>query len=249
MTTRKLIKLDQADYAEAAAGPSSPSAGAAAAAANASKAAATINERQKRKDETPQVFASNPPSDPLSFRPGPQYTPMAPRPHLQLELGEVLTQAGAGPSAADHRGDPEGEGGAVRHAGRLGRPRGRRCHRPQAQALGARRRALPGGGGRKSAVGGVQVTKKVVEYFGDAEESVISFVMEEVRTHAVAQSHSLRSFRGAHLSTADAWRQLAKRTGAAGMVTNLGPILESDCEDFVFKMWRMLIFEMLNQMP
>ena len=37
--------------------------------------------------------------------------------------------------------------------------------------------------------------------------------------------------------------------GAAGMVTNLGPILESDCEDFVFKMWRMLIFEMLNQMP
>jgi hypothetical protein len=43
-----------------------------------------------------------------------------------------------------------------------------------------------------------------------------------------------------------AFSQLEKHSSAPEMIENLGPILESDCDDFVFKMWRMVIFEMLD---
>ena len=64
----------------------------------------------------------------------------------------------------------------------------------------------------------VTLTFVAYRYFGEPEESVIAFTVE-------------------HLSL---------RVGAKDMATVLRPLLVDDCDDFVFKMWRMLIFEMLS---
>ncbi|ETV87742.1 hypothetical protein, variant [Aphanomyces astaci] len=62
------------------------------------------------------------------------------------------------------------------------------------------------------------VNKKIVEYLGEEEESLIGFVL----------------------------RQLNQHTAAQAIVDELVPVLEHDAEIFVVTMWRKLIFEMLR---
>ena len=62
------------------------------------------------------------------------------------------------------------------------------------------------------------ITKKITQYFGEPEESVIAFTVE----------------------------QLVQHIGATETAEALRPLLMGDCDDFVFKMWRMLVFELLS---
>ncbi|ETW10158.1 hypothetical protein H310_00528 [Aphanomyces invadans] len=62
------------------------------------------------------------------------------------------------------------------------------------------------------------VTKKIVEYLGEEESTLIGFVL----------------------------RQLHQRTAPQAIVDELVPVLEQDAETFVLTMWRKLIFEVLR---
>ncbi|RHY35435.1 hypothetical protein DYB32_000074 [Aphanomyces invadans] len=62
------------------------------------------------------------------------------------------------------------------------------------------------------------VTKKIVEYLGEEESTLIGFVL----------------------------RQLHQRTVPQAIVDELVPVLEQDAETFVLTMWRKLIFEVLR---
>ena len=105
------------------------------------------------------------------------------------------------------------------------------------------------------------IAKKVTEYFGEKDETVISFVMEEVRAPDLQQRQpnirhvkpqnvftvflgrvviaSPQQLRRTCLMQADClcyafvfW-QLEKHSSADDMVDNLGPVLADDCDDFV----------------
>ena len=62
------------------------------------------------------------------------------------------------------------------------------------------------------------VSKKVAELLGEEEPSLVEFVVEKV---------------GEHLSAKD-------------MVSELEPVLDDEAEQFVIKLWRMLIYETLK---
>ena len=62
------------------------------------------------------------------------------------------------------------------------------------------------------------VNKKVAELLGEEEPSLVEFVVEKA---------------GEHL-------------GAAAMVDELEPVLDTEAEPFVIKLWRMLIYETLK---
>ncbi|CAK4716998.1 unnamed protein product [Aphanomyces euteiches] len=62
------------------------------------------------------------------------------------------------------------------------------------------------------------VKKKIVEYLGEEEDTLIGFIL----------------------------RQLSQRAGAQSIVDELTPVLEQDAEVFVMSMWRKLIFEVIR---
>lgn len=62
------------------------------------------------------------------------------------------------------------------------------------------------------------VAKKIVEYLGEEEETLMSFIISKLK----------------------------ERTGAAAILAELANVLESEAEIFVIKLWRMIIFEVLR---
>ncbi|KAF0696252.1 Aste57867_12950 [Aphanomyces stellatus] len=62
------------------------------------------------------------------------------------------------------------------------------------------------------------VKKKIVEYLGEEEDTLIGFIL----------------------------RQLSQRAGAQTIADELAPVLEQDAEAFVVSMWRKLIFEVIR---
>ena len=62
------------------------------------------------------------------------------------------------------------------------------------------------------------VKKKIVEYLGEEEETMIDFILRQLNLHASPKS----------------------------IVIALEPVLENDAETFVKLMWRKLIFEAIR---
>lgn len=62
------------------------------------------------------------------------------------------------------------------------------------------------------------VSKKVTELLGEEEPSLVEFVVEKTAEHLPA----------------------------AAMVEELEPVLDTEAEPFVIKLWRMLIYEVLK---
>lgn len=59
------------------------------------------------------------------------------------------------------------------------------------------------------------IVKKVMEFLGEEEESLVDFIVTKVKEHASGPE----------------------------MLEHLMPVLDDEAEMFVLKMWRMLIFE------
>ncbi len=62
------------------------------------------------------------------------------------------------------------------------------------------------------------VKKKIIEYLGEEEETLIAFILRQLKNHAAAQT----------------------------IVDELQPVLEEDADVFVVSMWRKLVFEAIR---
>lgn len=63
------------------------------------------------------------------------------------------------------------------------------------------------------------VTKKITELLGEEEATFVDFILEKVKAHVAAPS----------------------------FLVELEPVLDSEAEVFMIKLWRMLIFEILRK--
>ena len=62
------------------------------------------------------------------------------------------------------------------------------------------------------------VTKKIIEYLGEEEKTLIDFILSKITSH----------------------------TPPHEVLEQIGLVLDDEANTFVLKMWRMLVFEMLT---
>jgi len=62
------------------------------------------------------------------------------------------------------------------------------------------------------------ITKKILEYLGEEEKTLIDFIMGKIQTHITPSE----------------------------ILSQLSLVLDEEAEIFVVKMWRMLVFEMMS---